>query len=132
MENRAVPISVHGSDQAAGSGRRWGALRFSFLRGTTPRSRKGTILCLTLGPASWSTSPRRRTQDHTVRLDLVLWRWFGNRISVRSAFYSKALSGDQAWKHLDPVRVQNVGLFRFLSTDLTRRPGLGDVGASLE
>ncbi|KAM8718906.1 hypothetical protein ACLKA7_011585 [Drosophila subpalustris] len=41
---------------------------------------------------------------------------------------SKTLSGDQSWKYLDSVRGRNFGLFRFLSTDLTRRPGLGTLG----
>ncbi|KAL7725361.1 hypothetical protein ACLKA6_009778 [Drosophila palustris] len=85
-------------------------------------------------PSATTTTTRFLVFAHgrTDRPDPVLRRWFGNRISVRSAFYSRTLSGDQAWKHLVPVREQNFGLFRFLSTDLTRRPGLGDVGASLE
>ncbi|KAM8718271.1 hypothetical protein ACLKA7_000973 [Drosophila subpalustris] len=84
-----------------------GQFRFSFLGATTQRLRKGMALRLTLGPAFGSTGPRRRAQDRADRSDL-------------------------AWKHLDPVRGRNFGLFRFLSTDLTRRPGLSDVGAFLE
>ncbi|KAL7724211.1 hypothetical protein ACLKA6_010196 [Drosophila palustris] len=52
--------------------RELGQFRFSFLGATTQRLRKGMTLRLTLGPASGSTGPRRRTQDRADRPDLVL------------------------------------------------------------
>ncbi|KAL7728473.1 hypothetical protein ACLKA6_005228 [Drosophila palustris] len=37
------------------------------------------------------------------------------------------ISGGQAWQHLVRIPGQNLGPFRFLSADLTRRSDLGEV-----
>ncbi|KAM8701589.1 hypothetical protein ACLKA7_007770 [Drosophila subpalustris] len=94
-----------------------------------------TILFLSCGhmySRSSSASLRRRAQDRTHRPDLVHRRRFGNGNLVSSAFLSRTFTGDQAWKHLARVRGQNLGPFRFLSADLVRRPGSGDVDSSRE
>ena len=71
-------------------------------------------------------------EDRADRPDLVPGGVLGMEIRSVPIPILGSSPGIRPGNHLDPIRGQNIGLFRFLSTDLTRRPGLGDVGASLE
>ncbi|KAL7723118.1 hypothetical protein ACLKA6_016075, partial [Drosophila palustris] len=82
---------------------------------------------ITLGPASWSASPRRRAHARASRSNLAPGD--GPMTGYWSVPYPRLepISGGQARLHLVRLPGQNLGRFRFLSANLTRRPDLGGV-----